>query len=93
MALSGARTTRTPKPNRRQELIEAAVATIAEEGLSGTTLAKVAARSGLTAAAVSFHFSSKETLLLETLGYVAGGDGGSGAWIEPDCGCAACASW
>ena len=71
MALSAARATRTPRILRRQELIEAAVATIAEEGLSGTTLAKVAARAGLTAAAVSFHFSSKETLLLETLGYVS----------------------
>ncbi len=56
---------------RRGQLIEAAVAAIAEHGLSQVTLAKVAAGAGLTAASVNFHFNSKEALLLATLGQLA----------------------
>lgn len=56
---------------RRRELIEAALAVIAEDGLSGLTLAKVAGRAGLTAAMVNFHFANKRKLLLETLRYIA----------------------
>ncbi len=52
---------------RRRELIDAAVAAIAEHGLSNVTLAKVAAGAGLTAATINFHFNSKEALLLATL--------------------------
>ena len=52
---------------RRGQLIAAAVAAIAEHGLSNVTLAKVAAGAGLTAASVNFHFNSKEALLLATL--------------------------
>ncbi len=52
---------------RRSQLIAAAIAAIAEHGLSNVTLAKVAAGAGLTAASVNFHFTSKEALLLATL--------------------------
>lgn len=52
---------------RRRELIAATIAATAEHGLSGLTLAKVAGHAGLTAAAVSFHFNSKEALLQATL--------------------------
>ena len=52
---------------RRGQLIAAAVAAIAEHGLSNVTLAKVAAGAGLTAASVNFHFNSKEALLVATL--------------------------
>ncbi len=52
---------------RRGQLIAAAVAAIAEHGLSNVTLAKVAGGAGLTAASVNFHFNSKEALLLATL--------------------------
>ncbi len=76
---------------RRRELIDAAVAAIAEHGLSNVTLAKVAAGAGLTAAMINFHFNSKEALLLATLQHlgeefdqavqsaVAGADGDAGA--------------
>jgi phenylpropionate dioxygenase-like ring-hydroxylating dioxygenase large terminal subunit/DNA-binding transcriptional regulator YbjK len=53
--------------SRRRELIAATIAATAEHGLSGLTLAKVAGHAGLTAAAVSFHFNSKEALLQATL--------------------------
>jgi phenylpropionate dioxygenase-like ring-hydroxylating dioxygenase large terminal subunit/AcrR family transcriptional regulator len=76
---------------RRRELIDAAVAAIAEHGLSNVTLAKVAAGAGLTAAMINFHFNSKEALLLATLEHlgeefdqavrsaVDGADGDAGA--------------
>jgi phenylpropionate dioxygenase-like ring-hydroxylating dioxygenase large terminal subunit/AcrR family transcriptional regulator len=52
---------------RRGQLVAAAIAAIAEHGLSHVTLAKVAAGAGLSAASVNFHFTSKEALLLATL--------------------------
>ena len=56
---------------RRRQLIEATLSSIAEVGLSNVTLAKVAGHAGLTAAMVNFHFSGKESLLLETLRFVS----------------------
>ena len=52
---------------RRRELLDAAIAVIGEEGLSGLTLARVAARAGMSAASVNFHFASKVNLLRDAL--------------------------
>jgi TetR/AcrR family transcriptional repressor of bet genes len=52
---------------RRGELLGAAVAVIGEEGLSRLTLARVAARVGMSAASVNFHFATKVNLLRDTL--------------------------
>jgi len=60
----------TPEPRdarRRRELIEATIASIARNGLSGTTIAKVAEIANLSAGIVSFYFRTKEALLLATL--------------------------
>ena len=62
--------TETPEPRdarRRRELIEATIASIARNGLSGTTIAKVAEIANLSAGIVSFYFRTKEALLLATL--------------------------
>ncbi|RED44654.1 TetR family transcriptional regulator C-terminal domain-containing protein [Aestuariispira insulae] len=56
---------------RRKQLIEATMTVIADHGLSNVTLAKVAGEAGLTAAMVNFHFSNKDSLLLETLKFVS----------------------
>jgi TetR/AcrR family transcriptional repressor of bet genes len=56
---------------RRRLLIDATMSAIYEHGLSKVTLAKIASVAGLTAGSVNFHFSSKETLLLETLTFLA----------------------
>jgi phenylpropionate dioxygenase-like ring-hydroxylating dioxygenase large terminal subunit/AcrR family transcriptional regulator len=56
---------------RKQDLIDATMRAIADHGLSNVTLAKVASLAGCTAAAVSFHFNSKEALLTATLRQVA----------------------
>jgi phenylpropionate dioxygenase-like ring-hydroxylating dioxygenase large terminal subunit/AcrR family transcriptional regulator len=62
-----ARIDRGTREMRRQELIEAATGVIAEHGLHGTTLARVAAEAGLSAGIVNHHFDTKESLLQETL--------------------------
>ncbi|MDE0309066.1 MAG: transcriptional regulator BetI [Acidiferrobacterales bacterium] len=56
--------------NRREQLIHATIQTISESGLSGTTVAKVAAKAGLSPGIVNFHFNSKNQLLIDTLGYL-----------------------
>lgn len=55
---------------RRQQLIDAAIASISEHGLSRTTVSKVAEAAGLSQGIVNFYFKSKEALLLATLEHV-----------------------
>lgn len=68
-------TLRTPRTQSREErrtqLFEATIATIAECGFSRTTLTKVARRAGLSHGLVLFHFETKEKLLDETLDYLS----------------------
>lgn len=67
--------TRTPRTlsrdERRTQLFEATLATIAERGFSRTTLTEVARRAGLSHGLVLFHFETKEKLLVETLDYLS----------------------
>ncbi|MEM7190265.1 MAG: transcriptional regulator BetI [Pseudomonadota bacterium] len=56
---------------RRKQLIEATIEVIADNGLSGTTMALVTQRAKVSMGLVSFHFKSKENLLHETLIYLA----------------------
>ncbi len=51
---------------RREQLIQATIRSIAEQGLSRTTVNSVARRAGLTAGMVNFHFNSKQELLTAT---------------------------
>jgi TetR/AcrR family transcriptional regulator, transcriptional repressor of bet genes len=60
-----------PKEQRRQELIEATMETIADRGLAGTTLAEVTGRAGLSLGLANHHFTSKENLLTATLRHLA----------------------
>jgi TetR/AcrR family transcriptional repressor of bet genes len=61
------RSERGTREGRRRELVGAAIVIIAENGLAGTTLAKVAAEAGLSAGIVNHHFDTKDALLIETL--------------------------
>ncbi|GAB5471174.1 MAG: transcriptional regulator BetI [Rhodospirillales bacterium] len=54
---------------RRKQLIDAAIQSIVDHGLSSTTLATVARASGLSQSAAVFYFKSKETLLNEAFLY------------------------
>lgn len=49
----------------RQKLLDATIDIIADEGLAGVTLAKVAERTGLSRGICNFHFDTKGQLMLE----------------------------
>lgn len=61
------RRTRASKEARRDQLIDATLATLERKGLAATTLADVADAAGLSRGIVNFHFETKEKLLFETL--------------------------
>jgi TetR/AcrR family transcriptional repressor of bet genes len=56
---------------RRQQFIEATIATLARNGYARTTLTEVAASAGLSHGLIIFHFQNKESLLTETLLFLA----------------------
>ena len=59
---------RTAAPEeRRQQLIDATIRTIANRGLGETTIATVAQEAGLSQGIINLHFRSKDRLLTETL--------------------------
>ncbi len=49
----------------RKKLLNATIDIIADEGLSGVTMAKVAGRTGLSRGICNFHFETKDHLMLE----------------------------
>jgi AcrR family transcriptional regulator len=55
---------------RRQQLIDAAIDSIAEHGLARTTVSDVATAAGLSQGIVNFYFGTKQALLMATLEYV-----------------------
>lgn len=59
------------KVERRQQLIEATIICVAQNGLSGTTLAKVAMIAGTSVGLANFHFETKEKLFEATLRHLA----------------------
>jgi TetR/AcrR family transcriptional regulator, transcriptional repressor of bet genes len=59
------------REQRRLQLIESTIATIARKGYSQATLTDVARAAGLSHGLVNFHFQSKEQLLTETLLFMA----------------------
>lgn len=58
---------RTIRDYRRNELIDATIASIAAHGLSDTTLATIAEQAGVSPALVNHYFDGKEELLEATL--------------------------
>ena len=66
------RTKRSLKDMRRDELMEAAIAIIAKEGLQRVTLAQIAVEAGMSTALVSHYFDSKEELLEATMRRLSG---------------------
>ncbi len=60
-----------PPEERREQLIQATIRSVADRGLADTTVATVAQEAGLSQGIVNLHFKSKEGLLTETLRYLA----------------------
>ncbi|MEQ8602393.1 MAG: TetR family transcriptional regulator C-terminal domain-containing protein [Marivibrio sp.] len=56
---------------RRRQLIEATIAVIAKQGLTGLRIADVAAVAGVSYGVVNFYFKSKDQLLADTLEHLA----------------------
>lgn len=62
------RWSKTPGPSfieqaRHRQLITCAIASVAEEGYAGASLASVARRAGISKAAVLYHFRNKDALV------------------------------
>ena len=58
----------SPTSRRTQSrIVEAVIDTVAERGISGTTLAQVARAAGVSQGVLVFHFGTKDELLAETL--------------------------
>ena len=53
--------------HKRELILDAAKQVFAEEGLEGASLRAIAVRAGYTAAALYFHFESKEAIYAEVL--------------------------
>jgi TetR/AcrR family transcriptional repressor of bet genes len=58
---------RSIKSLRRDELVDAAIAVIGEEGLARATVANIATRAGMSPALVNHYFGGKEELLRLTM--------------------------
>jgi TetR/AcrR family transcriptional repressor of bet genes len=69
-SLKAPRRTAAPE-ERRQQLIEATIRCVANQGLAETTIATVAREAGLSQGIINLHFRSKDRLLTETLRYLA----------------------
>lgn len=55
---------------RRQSLLDAAIAVIARKGLTGITIRKIATEAKCSYGVVSFHFNSKEGIITAALDYL-----------------------
>jgi TetR/AcrR family transcriptional repressor of bet genes len=60
-----------PPAERREQLIQATIRSVANRGLAATTIATVAREAGLSQGIINLHFQTKERLLIETLRYLA----------------------
>lgn len=60
-----------PEPNRREQIIDAAYASIAENGVAGTSHRGVAARCGVSLGTITYHFSGIDALILEAFSLYA----------------------
>ncbi len=55
----------SPRPSRREELVDAALAAFIDWGYEATSVGRLAALTGLSKAAFTYHFETKDALLAE----------------------------
>lgn len=58
---------------RRRQIIDGTIELVAERGYAGTSLSGIAARAGISKAAVLYHFTSKDEVVQATFADVIGG--------------------
>jgi TetR/AcrR family transcriptional regulator, transcriptional repressor of bet genes len=63
---------RKPEDERREQILDAAVAVAGRDGIEGLTVRAVAAEAGVSHALVLFHFGRKDRLIGELLDWVLG---------------------
>lgn len=52
---------------RRDQIVQAAIETVAESGYSGSSLSRIARRAGISKSVISYHFAGKEDLLTQVV--------------------------
>ena len=52
---------------RRAQIVEAAIATIAEEGYARASFVRIAKRAAISPGLISYHFTAKDELITEVL--------------------------
>ncbi len=55
----------SPRRSRREELVDAALEAFIDSGFQATSVARLASLTGLSKAAFTYHFDSKDALLVE----------------------------
>jgi AcrR family transcriptional regulator len=55
---------------RRAQIVDAAIETLADVGYANTSLARIAARLGISKGVISYHFSGKDDLIAEIVSQV-----------------------
>ena len=68
----GRRTQQERRASTRNALLEATIRCLVEQGYAGTTTRAVSERAGVSTGALQHHFTSKEELVSEAIGYLAG---------------------
>jgi DNA-binding transcriptional regulator YbjK len=63
--------TRRFDPKRKDRIVEAALSVIAEDGVSGTSLRKIAARADVPLGSMTYHFADMQDLLQTAFGLFA----------------------
>src|SRR5438105_4644343 len=67
-AMAGPHCMRTPRADivnaRREQIVEAAVAVIAEQGLHNLSLSEIETRAGMSRGQLTYYFGTKEAILL-----------------------------
>jgi AcrR family transcriptional regulator len=66
-----------PGGNTKERLLEGALSVLARRGLAGTTSREIASASGVNLAGITYHFGSKDELIVEAMLTAIRG------WVEP----------
>lgn len=55
------------RSNRRRQILDGAIATLAEVGFAGASLARIAKDLGISKGVISYHFESKDDLMIKVV--------------------------
>lgn len=82
MSVEPRRRGRPPLEGRREEILDAAVEVMAVHGIEGISLTQLADELGLSTYALTYHFGSKEGLLVAIAGHVGHHLRGEFGWLN-----------